>query len=96
MRGEGRENITYWRQRYRSRERELEITPDMEEKWKTVAREEEMTEPKGREEMAFNSLWRALSELAKGQKDMLEEIKSLHHPPGEVLIRNYRGMLQSG
>jgi len=76
MRGEGRENITYRRQRYRSRERELEITPDMEEKGKTVAGEEEMTEPKGREEMAFNSLLRALSELAKGQKDMLEGIKS--------------------
>ena len=76
MRGEDRENITYQRQRYRSRERELKITPDTEERGKTMAGEEEMTETKSREEMAFNSLLRALSELAKGQKDMLEEVKS--------------------
>lgn len=41
-----------------------------------MAEEEEMTEPKSREGMAFDSLLRALSDLAKGQKDMLEEIKS--------------------
>ena len=76
MRGEGRENITYHRQSCMSRERELEITPDKEEREKVVAREEEMAEPKRREEMAFDSLLRALSDLAKGQKDMLEEIKS--------------------
>jgi len=40
-----------------------------------VVREEEMIEPKSREEMAFDSLLRALSDLVKGQKDMLEEIK---------------------
>ena len=36
MRGEDWENITYQRQRYRSWERELEITPDTEEKGKAV------------------------------------------------------------
>jgi len=76
MRGEDRENITNRRQRYRSRERELEITPDMGGKGNTVAGEEKMTKPKCREEMAFDSLLRALSDLAKGQKDMLVEIKS--------------------
>lgn len=76
MRGEDWENITYHRQRYRSRARELEITPNTEERGKIVAGEEEMTEPKSREEMAFNSLLRALSDLAKGQKDKLEKINS--------------------
>lgn len=76
MRGEDWENITYQKQRYRSRERELEITPDTEQRGKTMAREEEMTKPKSKEEMAFDSLLRALSDLAKGQKGMLEEIKS--------------------
>lgn len=76
MRGEDWENITYRRQRYRSKERELEITPDTEEKGKTVVGQEEMTEPKSMEEMAFDSLLRALSDLAKGKKYMLEEIKS--------------------
>lgn len=76
IRGEDQENITYRGQRYKSRERELEITPDTEETGKIVVREEEMIEPKSREEMAFDSLLRALSDLAKGQKDMLEEIKS--------------------
>ena len=48
----------------------------MEDRGKAVAGEEEMTEPKSKEEMAFNSLLRALSDLDKGQKNMLEEIKS--------------------
>lgn len=48
----------------------------MEKNGKAVAKEEEMIEPKSMEEMAFDSLLRALSDLAKGQKDMLEEIKS--------------------
>jgi len=76
MRGGDQQNITYRRQSYKSRERELEITPSTEERGKAVDGEEEITEPKSGEEMRFDSLLRALSVLAKGQKDMLEEIKS--------------------
>ncbi len=76
MREGDQQNITYRRQMYQSRERELEITPDAEDGGKAVVAEEDMVEPKSREEMAFDSLLRALSHLAKGQKDMLEEIKS--------------------
>ena len=34
-----------------------------------------MVEPKSREEMAFDNLLKVLNDLAKGQKEMLEEIK---------------------
>lgn len=43
----------------------MEITPDMEDRGKTAVAEG-MGEPKSREEMAFNSLLKALSDLAKG------------------------------
>lgn len=76
MREGDQQNITYCRQRYKSREREIEITPDTEERRKAVVGREEMTEPKSREEMTFDNLLRALTDLAKGLKDMLEEIKS--------------------
>jgi len=68
----------------------------MEEKGKTVAGEEEMAEPKSREEMAFDSLLRALSDLAKGQKDMLEEInhRTKTEPHLEAFVwRNFWGFL---
>lgn len=76
MREGDQKNITYCRQRYRSSERELEITPYTKDKGKATVGEEEMTEPKSKEEMAFNDLLWALSDLAKGLKDMLEEVKS--------------------
>lgn len=74
-----------------SRERELEITLDMEERGKAVAEEEEMAKPKHREEMDFDSLLSALSHLAKGQKDMLEEIKSHKTETGPHLEGFLRG-----
>jgi len=69
------QNITYKRQRYRSGERELEITPNTEDRGKAVVAKEDMVEPKSKEEMVFDSLLKALNDLAKGQKEMLEEIK---------------------
>jgi len=66
MREGDQQNVTFRRQRYRGRERELEITLDMEDRGKAVVGEEEMTEPKSREETTFDSLLRALSDLAKG------------------------------
>ena len=52
----------------------MEITPDMEDRGKTTL-VEDMGEPKSREEMTFDSLLKALSDLAKGQKEMLDEIE---------------------
>jgi len=72
MSEEDRQNITYRRQRYWSREKELEITPDTKDRGKAV---EDMGEPKSKEEIAFDNLLKALSDLAKGQKEMLDEIK---------------------
>ena len=46
MSEEDRQNIAFRSQRYRSRERELEITPDTEDRGKAVAKEEEMVEPR--------------------------------------------------
>lgn len=66
MREGDQQNITYRTQSYRSREIELEINPYMEDRVKAVVEEEEMVEPKSREEIAFDSLLRALSDLAKG------------------------------
>jgi len=74
MSEEDRQNITYRRQRYRSRERELEITPDTKDMGKAVVAKN-MGDPKSREEMAFDSLLKALNDLVKGQKEMLDEIK---------------------
>jgi len=75
MREGDEQNITYRRQRYQSRERELEITPDTEDRGKAVVAEEDMGEPKSKEGMAFDILLKALNDLTKGQKEMLEEIK---------------------
>jgi len=47
----------------------------MKDRGKIVAEEEEMAEPKRREEIAFDSLLRDLSDLGKGRKDMMGEIK---------------------
>ena len=67
MSEEDRQNITYKRQRYQSRERELEINLDTKDRGKAVVEEEDMVEPKSREEMDFvDTLLRALNDLAKG------------------------------
>jgi len=55
MREGDQQNITYHRHRYRSRETELETTPDMKDRHKEVVEEEEMIDPKSREEMNFDS-----------------------------------------
>ena len=52
----------------------MEITPDTEDHGKAVVTED-MGEPKRREEISFDGLLKALSDLAKGQKEMLDEIK---------------------
>lgn len=70
MSEEDRQNITYRRQRHQSRKRELEITLDTEDRGKALIIED-MGERKRREEVAFDSLVKALSDLAKGQKEML-------------------------
>jgi len=64
MSEEDRQNITYRRQRYWSRERELEITSDTKEHGKAVI-VEDMVEPRSKEDMAFDNLLKALSDLAK-------------------------------
>lgn len=53
----------------------MEITPNMEDRGKAVVADEDMVEPKCREEMDIDNLLKALNDLAKGQKEMLEEIK---------------------
>lgn len=52
----------------------MDITPDTEDRGKTAV-VEDMGELKSKEEMAFDSLLKALSDLAMGQKEMLDEIK---------------------
>lgn len=61
---EDRQNITYKRQRYWSRERELEISPDTKDLGKEVVIED-MGEPKRRKGIAFDSVLKPLSDLAK-------------------------------
>lgn len=63
---------------------ELEITPDKEACGQAVV-VANMGEPKHKEEVAFDSLLKALNDLDKEQKEMLVEIKqqnrdkSIHH-----------------
>jgi len=52
----------------------LEITLDTEERRKAVI-VEDMVETRSKEGMAFDSLLKALNDLAKGQNEMLDEIK---------------------
>lgn len=52
----------------------MEVTSDTNDRGNTAVAEG-MGEPKSREEMALDSLLKALSDLAKGQKEMLDEIK---------------------
>lgn len=52
----------------------MEITLDIEDRGKVVVKEE-MGEPKRKERFAFDSLLKVLSDLEKGQKEMLDEIK---------------------
>jgi len=47
------------------------ITQDTEDKGKAVVVEEDMGEPKIKEDMAFDSLLKDMNDLAKGQKEML-------------------------
>lgn len=61
---ENRQNVTYQRQRYQSRERELEITPDTVEPEHAVE-EVNIGEPRSKEEAAFDSLLKALNDLAR-------------------------------
>lgn len=71
-------NIKYRRHRYRSREKELEITPGT----KTIEQEVvgvNMGEPTRKEEATFNSLLKTLNDLEKRQKEMLEELKQQNH-----------------
>eukprot|EP00253_Pinus_taeda_P027821 PITA_27821 len=44
----------------------------MEDRGEAMVEEEDMVEPKSTEEMAFDSLLRALNDLAKGQKDIVK------------------------
>lgn len=52
----------------------MEITPDIEDHGKTTV-EKDMEEPKIKEEMAFDSLLKALSDLEKREKEILDAIR---------------------
>ena len=52
----------------------MDITPDTEDQGKELL-VEDMGEPKGKEEIVFDSLMKAINDLAKDKKDMLNEIK---------------------
>ena len=96
MNEEDRKNITYQRQRYRSKEKELEITPDTETPGKAIV-VANIGESRSKEEATFHNLLKALNDLAQGQKEMLEELKqknrdkSIHH---EFLFRDISGASQ--
>lgn len=73
----------------------MEITPDPKDRGKVVVAED-MGEPKSREEITFDRLLKALSDLAKGQKEMLDKIKvqnqGAEHSPRVYIWRDFRGL----
>ena len=68
-----KQNVAYWRQRYKSRERELEITPDLA----TIELEVVETrmgdvegEKKSKEDQYSHLLLKAVQDLSKNIKEM--------------------------
>lgn len=95
MNTEDLQNISYRRQRYRSRnpvpeEEEAEVPPERTKGKETMG---------DQDNAAFNSLIRALNDLAKGQKEMLAAINRLADKPGESpnnLSNNGKGGSNNG
>jgi hypothetical protein len=78
MNPEDLQNITYRRQRYRSRE----PIPDREETEAQPERDKGKGTMEDQDKAAFNNLISALSDLARGQKEVLAAINRLADKPG--------------